>query len=230
MEKCGTTDIYQRIALHPDIILSPAKELQWWTRRRLFYHTGGNKFPPKQQSDKFKLSHMQSLKNVPFKHYYSFFDLVADQINMSSVITDDGTKYHNSITGDGSPNTMYWNDFASLYGPNHIDGGKQLVAHHIAAVLPKARIIAILRNPTDRLYSSYMFFNKLGSKEKFHQIVTDGIQMFEDCLMRSSLNDCVYDPTLKEDMGSTVNLMQGLYSTLLEDWYKVGFSKGSLHR
>lgn len=221
MEKCGTTDIYQRIALHPDVILSPAKELQWWTRRRFFYTTGNNTFPPKQQSDLFKLTHINSLQNVPFNHYYSFFDIVADQINKTSVIQEDGQRYHNTITGDGSPNTMYWNDFASIYGPNKIDGGKTLVAHHIAAVLPQARIIAILRNPTDRLYSSYMFFNKMGSKEKFHNIVVEGIQLFENCLKEKTLHDCTYDPNLKENIGSTVNLMQGLYSVFLEDWYKV---------
>lgn len=229
MEKCGTTDVYQRIGLHPDIVLSPAKELQWWTRRRFFY-TKGNNFPPKLQSDRFKLDNIQNLTNVPFKHYYAFFDKVADDIAAHKNVTDsDGKTYHNAITGDGSPNTMYWNDFSSIYGPNSIDGGKTLVAHHIAATLPQARIIAILRNPTDRLYSSYLFFNRAGSKQKFHNIVEKGIKLFSECLINSTLQECTYDAALKEEIGSTVNLMQGLYSVMLEDWYKVCMGRSVCH-
>ncbi|KAL0178827.1 hypothetical protein M9458_024269, partial [Cirrhinus mrigala] len=32
--KCGTTDLYERLRLHPDVLLTPPKEPHWWTRKR----------------------------------------------------------------------------------------------------------------------------------------------------------------------------------------------------
>lgn len=223
MEKCGTTDLYQRINMHPEVALSMAKELQWWTRRRFFYSTN-NTFPGKFQSDEYKMEHLYNLVNVPFKHYYAFFDNVADEIAASTELFINDTHYHLKITGDGSPNTMYWNDFESIF--NFTDHGQRrpLVAHHVAATLPKAKIIAILRNPVDRLYSSYLFFNQGATKAKFHHIVKRGIMLYNECVANSSIRHCVYDPHLKERLGSTVNLMQGLYSIMLKDWLQVGTS------
>lgn len=207
--------------MHPEIALSMAKELQWWTRRRFFYSTN-NTFPGKQQSDIFKRQHAKDLVNVPLKHYYAFFDNVADKISYS-IATKKGKPYHRIITGDGSPNTMYWNDFASIFDTTGV--GKQtrptLVAHHIAATLPHAKIIAILREPAARLYSSYLFFNRDASRYAFHKIVSRGIMLFDECATKKSVRECTYDPELKEQVGSTVNLMQGLYSVMLEDWFEV---------
>ena len=33
--KCGTTDLFFKISLHPDILMGPIKEPQFWTRRRI---------------------------------------------------------------------------------------------------------------------------------------------------------------------------------------------------
>ena len=221
MEKCGTTDLYQRINMHPDVALSVAKELQWWTRRRFFYSVN-HTFPASLQSDENKLKHISELVNVPFKHYYAFFDNVADQIKAATTTTSvNGTKHHRKITGDGSPNTMYWNDFRSIFDVSNNGEQRTLVAHHVAAALPQAKIIAILRNPVDRLYSSYLFFNRGATAGLFHRIVVRGIKLFHTCAARQSIRDCVYDPQLKADVGSTVNLMQGIYSVMLQDWLEV---------
>lgn len=32
--KCGTTDLYDRLRLHPDVRFSAIKEPHWWTRKR----------------------------------------------------------------------------------------------------------------------------------------------------------------------------------------------------
>ncbi|XP_067945784.1 carbohydrate sulfotransferase 15-like [Watersipora subatra] len=227
MEKCGTTDLYQRISKHPDVALSMAKELQWWTRRRFFY-SSNNTFPKGLQSDEYKLQHTPNLTNVPFKHYYAFFDSVADQIAAKTQRFINGSGHHRTITGDGSPNTMYWNDFRSIYSVTGSDAQGSLVADHIAATLPQAKIIAILRNPADRLYSSYLFFNRFTGKIDFHDIVLRGIELFNNCIAHKQIRNCVYDPELKEKVGSTVNLMQGIYSEMLKDWLKV-FPASQVH-
>lgn len=227
MEKCGTTDLYSRINAHPDIVLSPAKELQWWTRRRFFIKVNGT-FPGPLQSDFYKMSHTDSLVNVPFNHYYAFFDKVAENIERSYINMKSGN-YHYKITGDGSPNTVYWNDFADIYAPVQEDGPSQIVAHHIAAVLPQAKIICILRNPIDRLYSSYLFFNRAVNKETFHKAVLKALKLFRQCMTDYSLRFCVYDWKLKEEVGSTVNLMQGIYSVMISDWLQVSSTKNYIN-
>lgn len=32
--KCGTTDLYERLRLHPDVYLTGPKEPHWWSRKR----------------------------------------------------------------------------------------------------------------------------------------------------------------------------------------------------
>lgn len=219
MEKCGTTDLYQRISIHPHIVLSPAKELQWWTRRRFFYQKDDS-FPGKLQSDEFKLRHIPSLVNVPLRHYYAFFDKAAETIKKSEN-ANSSAYVHHMITGDGSPNILYWNDFAEIFSEVDSDGPRNLVASQIGTLLPDARLICILRNPTDRLYSSYLFFNRGVTKHSFHHVVTKGLKLFDNCMQNYSLRYCTYSWELKERVGSTVNLMQGLYSVMVQDWLKV---------
>ena len=55
-------------------------------------------------------------------------------------------------------------------------------AYIISKVQPGAKFVAILRNPTDRLYSDWEFFNKAHDREKFHGLVTAALNDFNKCL------------------------------------------------
>ena len=45
-------------------------------------------------------------------------------------------------------------------------------------------MVALLRNPTERLYSDWEFFNKESDKEKFHSLVEKAVGDFNDCLKK----------------------------------------------
>lgn len=216
MEKCGTTDLYTRLTRHPKIAGTITKEIQWWTRRRFVVKWDGQ-VPRNLQSDAMKFKFMSNLTHVPFDHYYSFFDRPSDRIEAEATERN-GTVYHDVITADSSANTMYWHDYAEIYGDVGRAGPDQTVAQHVAAVLPRARLIASLRDPTDRLYSSYLFFNGDVSAAKFHGKVVAGLKRFDACVAERSVRACAYDRQLKDAVDSSVNLMQGLYVVFLRDW------------
>ncbi|XP_073775165.1 carbohydrate sulfotransferase 15 isoform X5 [Danio rerio] len=62
--KCGTTDLYERLQLHPHVQLTALKEPHWWSRKRFGILLPGE--PPK---------HL-----FPLDHYLDLFDPVARQI------------------------------------------------------------------------------------------------------------------------------------------------------
>ncbi|KAL8586607.1 hypothetical protein ACOMHN_040115 [Nucella lapillus] len=90
-----------------------------------------------------------------------------------------------------------------------------LTADYIRHTNPKARIIMMLRNPTTRLYSAYLYFNKTGHKSQgvFHQLVKKDIAVFNACVRRTSLRHCVYN-----DSFFPLRLHVGVYSVFIEDW------------
>ncbi|XP_078698860.1 carbohydrate sulfotransferase 15-like isoform X2 [Branchiostoma floridae x Branchiostoma belcheri] len=97
-----------------------------------------------------------------------------------------------------------------------------LVANLIRAVQPKARIIISLRNPTERLYSEYLYFRN-GKTNKsvtnFHTRVTSAIMNFKNCLRNNSVRSCVYQPELPEKINARLRL--GLYEVYLRDWFSI---------
>lgn len=95
------------------------------------------------------------------------------------------------------------------------------VANVIHSVLPNSRIIAVIREPVSRLYSSYLFFTKKTSlsPETFDRNVKDSIQKWQDCTRQYSDRTCAYNKTLQNSLG--VRLHNGLYSLFLRDWLKV---------
>ena len=47
-------------------------------------------------------------------------------------------------------------------------------AYIIHKVQPSARLVALIRDPTERLYSDWQFFNKKSDKKEFHELVKEG--------------------------------------------------------
>ena len=93
-------------------------------------------------------------------------------------------------------------------------------AQLIRTVTPAAKILAILRDPADRLYSDYLYFhnnNEGVSPEKFHVEVEQEIERFERCLARDSLRDCCYS----SDNSVTIRLHIGIYFCYIRDWVEV---------
>ncbi|XP_042885797.1 carbohydrate sulfotransferase 15-like isoform X1 [Penaeus japonicus] len=264
--KCGTTDIFQRINSHPDVIQPALKGPHWWTRRRY--------------------GQPSSDRPVSFMEYLALFNYAASKIEEQWVFSGE-RQFHERITGDGSTSTLWdssqtmtylysvldesdvdelvmdyvakrngsWhvmnnNGFIKgrtkkfnccysgsydgdynarvekvTYSQNYsIQPGAVLpvtVADVIHSVIPKSKIIAVIREPVSRLYSSYLFFNLRSSvsPERFDILVRSSLEMWENCTAEYSVRSCAYNKTLQNSMG--VRLYNGLYSVFLCDWLKV---------
>ncbi|KAK7080940.1 Carbohydrate sulfotransferase 15 [Halocaridina rubra] len=252
--KCATTDVFQRINIHPDIAGTLLKGPHWWTRRRY-----GQPYAPRP---------------VTFAEYLDLFSGAASDIEEST--SSAGLPYHGKITGDGSTSTLWdsgptMNYLYSAYNhsalekliqgffilregikPQHnlskqnfvenyeshnldIEGCcfarqrsrddyknyertlyKQNNSHYpgvvlaitaadvVHAMLPKAKIVAVIREPVSRLFSSYVFFTKKREKtpDSFEQDVMSSIRKWNTCIAHHSERTCAYNKTLHNDLVS----------------------------
>ncbi|XP_051837571.1 carbohydrate sulfotransferase 15 [Antechinus flavipes] len=205
--KCGTTDLYDRLRLHPDVKFSAIKEPHWWTRKR---------FGIVRLRDGFR-------DRSPVEDYLDLFDLAAHEIH-KGLQSDSGTehsKMNNIVIGEASASTMWDNNAWTYFYDNSTDGEPPfLIQDFIHAFEPNAKLIVMLRDPVERLYSDYLYFassNK--SAEDFHEKVAESLQLFENCMLDYSLRACVYNNTLNNAM--PVRLQIGLYVVYLLDWLTV---------
>ncbi|XP_048407327.1 carbohydrate sulfotransferase 15 [Stegostoma tigrinum] len=204
--KCGTTDLYNRLRLHPEVSFSIVKEPHWWTRKRFGIIQPWNGF-----HDRYLI-----------EDYLDLFDLAAHQIQsqIANASAEQEIK-SNTVIGEASASTMWDNNAWQNFYHRTADGEPPyLILDFLHAVLPSAKLIVMLRDPVERLYSDYLYFisaNK--SVEDFHEKVKDSLQIFDGCLMHSSLRSCVYNCTVNSAM--PVRLQIGLYAVFLWDWFTV---------
>lgn len=205
--KCGTTDLFHRLLLHPELKFNTMKEPHWWTRKRFGYI-------------RFKDGFQESF---PVEDYLDLFDLAAH--NIQEGISGNSSGDHRTlrlITGEASASTMWDNQaWSYLHGDREEETEPPFLAQDfIHAVQPDAKIIIMLRDPVERLYSDYLYFKMANkSAEDFHQKVTESVQLFQSCLSGRSLRSCVYNTSLSNVMPVRLNL--GMYIVFLLDWLTV---------
>ncbi|CAH1799211.1 unnamed protein product [Owenia fusiformis] len=203
--KSGTTDLFHRICSHPDVAEVLRKEYHWWSYLR----------PPDGELVREKHGGDSGLP-VPMSVYVNAFDVPAEDIRNSSAL--------HLIIGDGSPSTAthITTESSSPMGPELIN------ADFIYHVTPQARIIYIVRDPVERLYSAYLFFHQYEYKspELFHKRVKARVDAFTKCTSTyGSIRPCVYHRFGQqdgvEDNIARMSVTDGMYSVLIEDWVKV---------
>ncbi|XP_070772220.1 carbohydrate sulfotransferase 15-like [Enoplosus armatus] len=204
--KCGTTDLFHRLLLHPEVKFNTMKEPHWWTRKRFGYI-------------RFKDGFQESF---PVEDYLDLFDLAAH--NIQEEISGNSSGDHRAlqlITGEASASTMWDNQaWSYLQGDREETEPPFLVQDFIHTVQPGAKIIIMLRDPVERLYSDYLYFKMANkSAEDFHQKVVESVQLFQSCLSERSLRSCVYNTSLSNAMPVRLNL--GMYVVFLLDWLTV---------
>ncbi|XP_028369031.1 carbohydrate sulfotransferase 15 [Phyllostomus discolor] len=205
--KCGTTDLYDRLRLHPEVKFSAIKEPHWWTRKR---------FGIVRLRDGLR-------DRYPVEDYLDLFDLAAHQIHqgLQAGSAQGHGKMSRIMIGEASASTMWDNNAWTFFYDNSSDGEPPfLTQDFIHAFQPDAKLIVMLRDPVERLYSDYLYFassNK--SADDFHDKVTEALQLFENCMLDYSLRACVYNNTLSNAL--PVRLQVGLYAVYLLDWLTV---------
>ena len=125
-----------------------------------------------------------------FSSYKTFFENSIIAINKSV----DETGFHPLVATEGSASTVW--DNSNLFSENSYDDPPYLNIHVIQSVLPNAKFVLIIRNPVNRLYSDYLYFQKTYTPEEFHSQVAHSIMIFNECLEnpKTSFMYCVYAP------------------------------------
>ncbi|XP_041803992.1 carbohydrate sulfotransferase 15-like [Chelmon rostratus] len=208
--KCGTTDLYSRLRMHPEVQSSIIKEPHWWTRGRLgfqrFKDGFSNIFPVEDYLDLFEVTaqHIQEKmnRNSSRDHHTTQF------------VTEGGTEMISVLTFEASPSTMWDNRPRKETEPSF------LTQDFIHTLQPGAKFIIILRDPVERLYSDYLYFKEdKESVEDFHQKALKSVQLFQSCLSQWSLRACAYNRNLFSS--KPLRLHVGLYVVFLLDWLTV---------
>lgn len=212
--KSGSTDLFWKIAKHPDISAPPIKELHWWSRNR--------------QGRRFLYS-----KLIPIDDYLDMFDRAAlsieERIANMSVCADSQVPEVSSslcpssqiITGEASVSLFWdnddWMNFHENQGQNE---PLYIVPHYIHHFIPDVKLILMLRDPVERMYSDYLYFHSTNkSADDFHGAVTYAIDMHNNCTRTRSIRQCAYDPELANKL--RVRLRLGMYSVYLTDWLDI---------
>ena len=213
-QKSGTTDLFYALTRHSMITRDCKKEYHWWNRGR---------FPLQ----------IQIPNNLTFSEYMDWYIDTTKQIKYSVQKNPDyaSGEYHPKIHGDFTASYLYdqlqWKRYPQNAG---LSKPKVLSAHAIHYILPNAKFVVILRDPSERLLSDYCYYNRKKDATIFHTKVTQGINWFKTCLAKGK-GSCLYD--VPEYINSTigwhpdhswdpvVRLRASLYSEFLTDWFKV---------
>ncbi|XP_078331635.1 carbohydrate sulfotransferase 15-like isoform X1 [Crassostrea virginica] len=211
--KSGTTDLFHRLTQHPQIVGNRGmmgKETWFWSWHR--YGTEGFvKANPKR---------FRTLEN-----FADFFQIPKlSDFKMSP----NGSRYSDIITGHGDPMDFWDHSLWWLIPQNDQNASEPtvLTPHLIQHVLPDIKLILMLRDPVERLYSHYYHLGYGATPEDFHVDVAASIRYLDQCLTRASLRSCVYNRTLCANLPTP--LFSSFYDVHLANWLDA-FPRHQIH-
>ncbi|KAK3577378.1 hypothetical protein CHS0354_008475 [Potamilus streckersoni] len=204
--KSGTSDLFLRLLHHPQIVPNRGimqKETWYWTWKR--YGISGIGHTPTQI--------------VTFDDYLDMFDTT--RIQQYKETLAGGSTYFPLVTGHGDP-MDFWDHSMWRYIPqNNISADEPdvLAPDLIHHVNPDVKLILVLRNPIERLYSHYLHGNYGTTAISFHHDVIQSVQAMQSCLSQHRVRACVYNETLTHDL--KVPLSASMYVVHLREWLRV---------
>lgn len=140
----------------------------------------------------------------------------------STYLTKLGPKEVNkdSVLIDGSP-TLSWHQILWKNRYPLLEDPPFYYEDVIHSVTPAVKILMILRDPTERLWSDYLAFNQKRetvSAGEFDVLVRIQIEVLANCLKRKSLRSCCDDPEISYRNRAVVVLNQGIYICFVREW------------
>lgn len=202
--KSATTSLHKALQKHPQIVGPINKEPHWWTR----------------------VDGLSNYADFPWDYakFYVWTYLIFFKEACKKIETGNGDDI---ITYDGSQSL--------LWDSNFFQGGQDYCAMPavLSRVQPRAKFIVVMRNPTTRLYSHFIWSFKyhLGNLDRwparirenasnsFHSEVVSVTNQFKNCLKSLSLYECASgfkSPGDKMSVGHKFYI--GLYYVHLKKW------------
>ncbi|MCE2495325.1 MAG: sulfotransferase [Flavobacteriales bacterium] len=175
--KCGTTALYERMKHHPEIYLSPLKEPNYWsTDIDIAQFSAAFKANTPLDLSAYLLQEPLPEKPVGFLRNEGHYARLFDAVQNEKMVGECSTSY--------------------LYS--------EVAAERIAKAHPDAKILVVLRDPVERLFSHYLMARKYG-------FVTEDLKVAVD------------RDFSRENKGwgrSELFVELGLYGKQLERWYE----------
>ncbi|KAK3592495.1 hypothetical protein CHS0354_026616 [Potamilus streckersoni] len=204
--KSGTSDLFLRLLHHPQIVPNGGilyKETWYWTWKR--YGISGTEHKP--------------TKIISFNDYLDLFN--ATTIQSCNVSLDGGEAYFPLVTGHGDPMDFWDHTMWRRIPQNDMLANEPVVLAPdlIRHINPDVKLILMLRDPIERLYSHYLHGNYGTSARTFHFDVMQSIQAMKSCASKQSVRACVYNETFIQDL--KVPLSASMYSVHLREWLRV---------
>ncbi|XP_052778490.1 carbohydrate sulfotransferase 15-like [Mya arenaria] len=143
------------------------------------------------------------------------------------VAANDTSGYHSTIIGDGNPSLLFDNRIWRRDPANDPESLEPRFtnADAIFHLNPKAKIIAILRDPVTRLISEYNYFKEdreeIQSAANFHNLIVRNTKELRDCMNNHTPRYCLYSFSSDEYWHKTGRVNVGLYAAHLKEFYRV---------
>ncbi len=189
--KCGTSDLYERVKRHPNVVMPKRKEVRWFTRGEFTTDALREETEDVQHGGR-----RQELRLGRGSSIYSFtqaFDDMNEKIRHAGY---NSSETNSLVTIDGGPHTFWW-------PTQNADGSALLDEVSIPQLLkqmqPNTKFVITISDPANRLYSDYNFLNDdlrpvrpdadgqtNKSPEEFHQRVVKQINDFKACVTSES--------------------------------------------
>ncbi|KAK3584633.1 hypothetical protein CHS0354_003917, partial [Potamilus streckersoni] len=190
--KTGTTDLFLRMTQHPQILANKGilnKETWFWAWKRY----------------KHEIFHKGRLKQaMTLEDFLDCFN--SETIKMYTIKTDQYKDFHPMVTGHGDP-MDFWDQASWKMIPQNdpnLDEPVYTTPHLIKHVNPGVKLILLLRDPIERLFSNYLHGAFGRNSKQFTLHVLASIEKLGQCSKKRS-----------------TPISASLYSIHLKEWLKV---------
>ncbi|XP_052761423.1 uncharacterized protein LOC128204115 isoform X1 [Mya arenaria] len=203
--KTGTSDLFTRMSHHPQIVTNRGifgKETWYWSWRRYGQISFWKKAVPKMTLDEFS----------------GMFD--SQTLDRVSRRLENGTQYHHLVTGHGDP-MDFWDQTAWRLIPQNdprADMPEVTTPRLVRHVNPEVKLILLLRDPVERLFSLYLHGRYGTNAREFHADVMTSLTMLNNCTRNRELKACLYDKEMLVSLPTPIS--SSFYSVHLKEWLK----------
>ncbi|XP_025084072.1 carbohydrate sulfotransferase 15-like isoform X1 [Pomacea canaliculata] len=202
--KSGAPDLYKRLLAHPEVA-STRKEVHWFNRLRTL--------------------------GAGLRWYANVFNPVAKSIHEDIKSTGTSRKVIGEKTLDYFSDVRIWRH---LTGNQGCAEPRVTIANHLRHLNPNAKIIIMIREPVDRIFSTYTLAAasterlKDPSTQKLHEFIIRAVPAYKECFKNFPVRACIYNRTLADmyPVGTLadmypIDLSGGAYAVFVEDWLRV---------